>query len=70
MKKKRFALSVVLFLLSLALLFAPAGTSSLKQGSLSFFDALFQSQRARAVFDLEEEEALQVFGWKEGAYYL
>jgi len=70
MKKKHFFLSIALFLLSLALLFAPAGAFSLKQGSLSFFDALFQSQLARAVFDLEEEEAVEVFGWEDGAYFL
>lgn len=70
MKKKGFLVSVILFLLFIALLFAPASTSSLKQGSLSFFDALFQNRRAREIFDLEEEEAVQVFGWEEGAYYL
>ena len=61
MKKSRFLLKIVLVLL-VAALFAPWGDTSLSRYTLRLFGRLFQSEEARAVFGLEEEEAQAVFG--------
>ena len=63
--KHFFFLSVVLFLL-LALFSLPRSAFSLAALSRLGFEWLFEREDARAVFDLEEEEAITIFGETDG----
>ena len=63
MKKQTNSFLTILIILCLVLLFLPLGgkKSSLSDFSLEVFQSLFQKEKAREVFGLDEEEAQWVF---------
>ena len=69
--KKAGRIGVVLTLaLILILGSSPVGDSSLGRLTLDFFKALFQSEEARQVFDLDKTEAKEVFGYEGESVFL
>jgi len=58
---------VLIFLCSL---FSKDGKSPLSSLSQSVFENLFQNETAREIFDLEQEEAKEVFGWESETVFL
>ncbi len=64
-KLRRFFILILLLLLFLA----PAQSTSFPHFSLDFFRELFQWESAREVFDLDEKEAIEVFGaWENEVF--
>ncbi len=63
MKKRLWFQKLLLLLVILALLiFSPHGPTAFSRLSQDFFRCLLKHEGAREVFDLEEEEAVEVFG--------
>lgn len=74
MKKFVFWLAIFLFLFSATLFFPASEKSSSHQTlldlSMECWEDLMQSPSAREVFDLEEKEAKEVFGWENEEFFL
>ena len=70
LKKRDLAPLLLTLAFCLVLLFYPRRNFSLGSFSLDFFSRLFESKEAREVFDLDEEEAVAVFGGEDEAVFL
>ena len=70
MKQNALWLLLVLVLLCRLFFLSSQGEGALSKLSLSFFSELFQNETARAVFDLDEKESVEVFGETGEAQWL